>query len=144
MRHEQSTPFSDREGMSDNEAGDEDATPPGDAPSPRVVFDVLVHSRASAAELLPSLETIEEFRPPAEWIERCRLWLSDQQVTCHRTDFGLACEASPEVFEELFSARLAPGEGPEGGWRVESDIEIPEPIADIVEQVTVPPAPEWL
>ena len=65
-----------------------------------VEFDILL--KAPGSGKTPRVDNIDQFKPPAEDIAKCRRWLASQGVTCHSTDFGLACSATVEIFEALF------------------------------------------
>ena len=69
-----------------------------------VQFDILLRAPGSGGS--PSVETIQQFRPDPGVIEECRRHLALRGITCHATDFGLACGAPRALFEEVFSTHL--------------------------------------
>lgn len=109
-----------------------------------VSFDVLL--RAPGSGSVPHLTTIDQFRPPAEAIEKCRHCLSAGGVTCRATDFGLACTATRERFELLFRVRLRPVTGCAPGmppFEIVGEIHLPQAIEEDVEQITLSAPPEF-
>ena len=109
-----------------------------------VSFDVLL--RAPGSGRVPNLTTIDQFRPPAEAIEKCRRCLSADGVTCHATDFGLACTATRERFESLFRVRLRPVAGFAPGmppFQIVGEIHLPQVIREDVKQITLSAPPEF-
>lgn len=113
-------------------------------PVESVAFDLLLKGPAAASGRQPSVGEIEQFKPPPEAVERCRRWLAARAVTCHATDFGLACTAAPGRFTELFGVALEPAAAGPGlpALRMAGEPRPPEPIADLVDQVTLSAAPE--
>ena len=103
-----------------------------------VTFEVQL--RTAGTGRIPTPQTIDQFRVDPEAAERCRRWLHGRGVTAHATDFSLACSAPPMVFESLFKVKLKSA-GP--GWQMDGPIHVPEEIAPMVEDVTIPPAPEF-
>jgi hypothetical protein len=77
-------------------------------PSPDVIhFDVLLRgSRVGGGA--SSARTISELRPRAEDLARCRAWLTERDVRCETTSFGLACTATAETFAALFGSTADP------------------------------------
>jgi len=110
---------------------------------PSVAFDVLL--RGPMGDVPISTATLDQLRPSPEHLERCFRWLSAQGVTCHRMDFGLACEAPLDVFEELFSVSLARRTTKAGQpwFELTQTPEVPVEIAALVDQVTVAPPPAF-
>jgi hypothetical protein len=110
--------------------------------SDKIKFDVLV--RAEASGETPDVSNIDRFRPEPEDVEKCRRWLTGKGVACYATEFGLACSASRQLFESLFSTQVEPLEqGPEKPpWRLHADPEPPAEIADYIEEVTLSVQPE--
>jgi hypothetical protein len=108
----------------------------------KIDFNVLVRSQASGQT--PDLSNIDLFRPDPEDIEKCRQWLGRKGVTCYPTDFGLACHASRDLFESLFSTRLEPQEQRPGKpqCRLQRDPKIPAEIADYITEITLTVPPE--
>lgn len=106
-------------------------------------FDVLLRSGASGQ--VPHLQTIEQFEPPPEAIEKCRRWFAARGVKCHATQFGLACSASEDRFASLFQVKVSRlAKGPGGpAHEVHGTIRVPPEIADLVEQITVSGPPEF-
>ncbi len=108
-----------------------------------VSFDVLLRGRGG--DVPPSAATIEQLRAPPEHIERCNRWLSAQGITCHTTDFGLACESPVELFERVFGVSLerrATGGG-RPSFQLTQDPQVPEEIAPLVDQITLAPPPTY-
>ncbi len=63
-------------------------------------------------------------------------------VTCHRTDFGLACEAATSTFKEAFGED-ALRRDPAGDWQVAATMNLPPEVSDLVAQITISHPPEW-
>ena len=114
------------------------------SPDATVAFDVLL--RGETDDVTVASANLDKLRPPAEAIETCFRWLSEQGVTCHRVDFGLACEAKVELFESLFGVRLtkqqhrAPGTLP---YQLSEEPESPPEIRHLVSQVTLAHPPTY-
>lgn len=110
--------------------------------SDNIEFDILV--RAEASGETPDVSNIHRFRPDPEDVEKCRRWLAGKGVSCHTSEFGLACSASRQLFESLFSTKVEPLEQGPGKppWRLLNDPEPPAEIADYVEDVTIAVPPE--
>ena len=111
-------------------------------PSDEVTFEVLLCTPASGGE--PHVETIDQFRPSPNEIERCRRWFSAQGVTSHATGFGLTCSVSRRQFEFLFGVTLTPvtaelGQPP---FEMEGAPTSPPELASVIEQITLAVAPE--
>lgn len=107
-------------------------------------FDVLLRSLGTGRR--PTLKNIDDFRAPAEKIEKCKRFLVGRGVTCHVTPFGLGCSAPVETFETLFKVKLKAG-GPVRGapvFQIEGTIRTPQEIEELVEQVTLTVEPEFL
>jgi len=105
-------------------------------------FDILLRSAGSGKT--PDVSNIDQFRPPPENIEKCRCWLASKRITCHSTDFGLACSASVELFETLFSTKvkrsgLGPGMPP---WHCSSPPKGPREIEEYIDQISISAPPE--
>lgn len=114
-----------------------------DAPGaePVVEFEVLVRGPSAGAP--PSVETVEGLRPRPADLERCRRYLADRGVTCHATDFGLACSAPRRLVEALLGSQLEPVESTTGPpWRFVGAPRAPDDIAELVEQVSLVARPE--
>jgi hypothetical protein len=94
-----------------------------------VQFDVLV----APGEPRTSSEAAERARSSRERLEECRRWFAARGASCHATSFGLACSMPRERAEDMFGTRLDPG----------SELMPPSEIADAIEQITVPLAPEF-
>ncbi len=86
------------------------------------------------------VQTIGRFRADPDAAERGRRWLQARGVTVHATAFSLACSAPPEVFESLFNVKLSAAGA---AWKVAGKIRVPEEIAPLVEDVTLPQPPEF-
>ncbi len=106
-------------------------------------FDVLLKSSASGG--MPSLNNIEQFKPPQENIAKCNRWLTSKGVTCHATDFGLACSAPAELFETLFSTKVKYTRSSPGApcWHSTSHIKVPLEIAEYIDQISISAPPEF-
>ncbi len=104
-----------------------------------IAFDVLLRGRTDDVDVA-SVTGIDSLRPPPDNIERCFRWLSEQGVTCHRTDFGLGCEAEVTLFESLFSVRVVAErtsrESPPT-FTAQGTPQPPPAIAKVVSQITV-------
>ncbi len=108
-----------------------------------IAFDVLLRGESGNVDIAPA--NLEKLRPPAESIERCFRWLSEQGITCHRTEFGLACEAKIELFENLFGVQVTTrSEGAEPPvHEINSELKIPTEIEKLVAQITVARPPTY-
>ena len=107
-----------------------------------IEFDILIRPPASGKH--PDVKNIEQFRPDPADIEKCRRWLVSKGVTCHPTDFGLACRTSRNGFESLFSTQVN-RERPSPGnpmWTCQRDPQPPSEIAGCIEQITISVRPE--
>jgi len=109
-----------------------------------VAFDVLL--RGAAGETIPTVETIDQFRPPQKAVEFCVRWLSRHGATCHRADFSLACEMPLDEFERLFDLKLQRGESAKSRAAAAAapSISVPTELEPYVEQITITPQPEML
>ena len=107
-----------------------------------VEFDILL--KAGASGKTPRLDNIDQFKPPAENVAKCRRWLASKGVTCHSTDFGLACSATAEIFEALFSATLERSDSGPGVpcWHCSSPPQAPQEIERYVDQISISAPPE--
>ncbi len=104
-----------------------------------IAFDVLLRGNTDDLHVA-SVAGIDSLRPPPENIEQCFRWLSEQGVTCHRTDFGLGCEAKVELFESLFSVQVvAQRTSPESPptFTAQGTPQPPPAIAEVVSQITI-------
>ena len=109
-----------------------------------IKFDILMKPAGSPST--PNVENIETFKPDAENIEKCRRWLASKDVTCYSTDFGLACTASVEVFELVFSTKVKPG-GLGAGmprWSCSPPPTSPCEIEEYIDQISITAPPELL
>jgi hypothetical protein len=73
---------------------------------------------------------IHKLRPKPGVVDFCLRRLSELGVTCHRLDFGLACEASAGLFENLFGVTVTE-------YEVSGEPQPPEEIAQYVDQITI-------
>ena len=128
--------------MTDRERSEEEAGSSEAGGDEVLKFDVLVRSEGAATDTLPSLRTLDELRPSPESIERCLRWFAVQGVTCHRTDFGLACEAAISTFKEAFGEDALQRD-PAGDWQVAATMNLPPEVSDLVAQITISHPPEW-
>lgn len=113
-------------------------------PSSKVSFDVLL--RGETDDVSVAAASLEKLRPPAAAIERCFRWLSARDVTCHRTDFGLACEAKVDVFERLFDVqltRLPTGGATPPSYQLKGEPRPPSEIESLVWQITLTQPPTF-
>jgi hypothetical protein len=108
-----------------------------------ISFDVLLRSDASGREA--SAKTVGAFAPDSEKMERCRRWLAARGVTCSAANFSIACSAPPEVFAKLFRVKAKPAKAAaaQPSAEIEGSIQVPEEIAELVEQVTLTRPPEF-
>lgn len=115
--------------------------------SDSIEFSVLLRSPATDAGLDASAataESLENYYPAPDAIESCGRWLAGAGVTCHPTNFGLACSAPRKLLEELFSTRLEISESATGPkYKFAVDPTIPAPIAGTVHRITIEAAPEF-
>lgn len=105
-------------------------------------FDILL--KPAGSNKTPVVDNIDQFRPHAEIIEKCRRWLTSKGITCHSTDFGLACSAPLKIFEILFNTKVeqsgsGPGMPPR---RCSSPPKAPPEIEEHVDQITISAPPE--
>lgn len=115
-----------------------------DETSSTIPFDVLL--RGETEDISVAAADLNKLRPPAEAIERCFRWLSEQGVTCHRTDFGLACEAKVALFESLFDVKVTKqqaGATSPACYRLSGQPKTPAEIGSLVSQVTVAQPPTF-
>jgi hypothetical protein len=113
-------------------------------PGERIEFDILLKGPESDVDAPVTVDTVAGRRPSVETIERCRRWLEGRGVTCHPSAFGLACSAPKQLFESLFDVDLAttgaaPGTPP---YRMSRPARPPDPIAELVDQITISAPPE--
>lgn len=104
----------------------------------KVAFDILLKGESSDLTSAPA--NIDSFRPPAKDIEHCYRWLSQRGVTCHRTDFGLVCEANTDLFEQLFNVTIDKIDSENSGhvfFKAKTDPVPPKAIEQMVLQITI-------
>ena len=106
-----------------------------------IAFDVLL--RGETDDVSVAAVDLDNLRPPPEAMERCFRWLSNQGVTCHKTEFGLACEAKVERFETLFGVRIIKEQSVTPTCDLEVEPQAPADIADLVLQITVVKPPTF-
>ena len=111
---------------------------------PVVGFDVLLRTQRGGQQ--PHLETIGNFRPDPDAVERCRKWLVAHGVTCTPANFSLACSAPGQLFASLFGVQVLPN--PQNGpgkpaVLLKGTIRLPSEIAEWVDQVTLTAPPEF-
>ena len=106
-------------------------------------FDILL--KAPASGKTPHIDNIDQFKPPQENIVKCHRWLAAKGVTCHSTDFGLACKAPVALFETLFSTKVNRGNSAPGepNWHCLSPPKAPREIEEYVDQISIPAPPEF-
>lgn len=112
-----------------------------DAANRTIAFDVLLRGESDDVEI--SAASLEKLRPSPDVIERCYRWLSGRSVTCHKTDFGLGCEASVEVFESLFGVSVTSDPSQSASPKLDGDIQIPTEIENLVSQITLVQRPTF-
>lgn len=107
-------------------------------------FDVLLRG-GEAEEVVPAASTIDQLRPPPGAIERCYRWFAERGVTCHRTDFGLACQATVALFEKLFGVKVRSATSPNGQrtFTMDGQPGVPSELSDMIEQVTIARPPTF-
>ncbi len=108
-----------------------------------VQFEVLIHARDSGQ--VPSVATIDSFKPdPADLIHAKR-WFTEQGITAHQTDFGLVCSAPKNIFESIFDVTLTENENQSSqvAFNIVGQISAPSELKDIIEQVTLSVQPEY-
>jgi hypothetical protein len=112
-------------------------------PSNTVGFDILL--KAPASDRTPHIDNIAQFKPPPENIVRCRRWLASRGVTCHSTDFGLACSATTKLFEILFSTKVKRSKSAPGVpcWHCSSPPKAPREIEEYIDQISISVPPEF-
>ncbi|MHC4508008.1 MAG: protease pro-enzyme activation domain-containing protein [Planctomycetota bacterium] len=111
-------------------------------PSNIIGFDILL--KAPGSDKTPHVDNIAQFKPPPENIAKCHRWLASRGVTCHATDFGLACSAPVGLFETLFSTKVECGTPAPGAphWHCSSPPEAPREIEEYVDQISISVLPE--
>jgi len=114
-----------------------------EAHSNLIGFDILL--KAPASGKTAHVGNIDKFKPPPENIVKCHRWLAAKGVTCHATDFGLACQAPAEQFESLFSTKVKRTSSTAGdpGWHCLSPPKAPPEIEAYVDQISIPAPPEF-
>ena len=109
-----------------------------------ISFDVLLHGKTDDVSVAAA--DVDKLRPSPQAIETCHRWLSQQGVTCHRTDFGLACEADVELFEALFKVRVVKHQASPAAaavYLMDDEPQPPQEIKELVSQVTVAQPPTY-
>ena len=111
--------------------------------SETIAFDVLLRGAADDVSVAPA--DIDALKPPPESIERCFRWLTAQGITCHRTDFGLACESEIDLFQSVFQVEVdsdQPRPDTPATYHLRGELRVPPEIEPLVLQVTIaqPPA----
>lgn len=112
--------------------------------SATISFDVLLRGTSDDVSLASA--DLDKLRPPADAIEFCHRWLSEQGVTCHRTNFGLGCEAPVQLFERLFSVRVPSSPrnaSAAASEELQSEPKPPQEIAHLVSQITIARPPTF-
>ena len=100
--------------------------------------------RGATDDLSVAPANIDALKPPPESIERCFLWLTAQGITCHRTDFGLACECGLDLFQSVFQVAVdseEPGAGMPARHDLRGELRVPPEIEPFVLQVTIAQPP---
>lgn len=106
-----------------------------------IAFDILLRGETDDVEVAAA--NVDKLRPPPESIERCFRWLSNEGVSCHKTEFGVACEATVEHFETLFGTRIIKEQSGAPNFDLEVEPQAPADIADLVSQITVARPPTF-
>ncbi len=112
--------------------------------SSTISFDVLVRGETADVPVTPA--NLDKVRPPPEAVERCFRYLTQQGITCHRTNFGLACEARVELFESLFEVRVTKQQASPAAapiFQMQDKPRPPREIENLISQVTVAPPPSF-
>ena len=106
-------------------------------------FDILL--KAPGSGKTPHVGNIDQFKPPPENIVKCHRWLASKGVTCHSTDFGLACSVPAELFEKLFSTKVKRSKSASGApsWSCSSPPKAPRDIEEFVDQISISAPPEF-
>ena len=104
-----------------------------DPTDPTVTFDVVIRGSAEP-DAVPTVDTIDEFRPSPHRIEKVRRWFVDHGCRCSITEFGLVCSLSRSTMEEVFGVEAAHPE-----TRM---LPVPEPVAAEIGMITVSQRPE--
>lgn len=109
---------------------------------PIIQFDILLKAMDSIDII--DLSNIDRLRPPPENIEKCYRWFSSKGVTCHTTDFGLACSAPVELFESLFSTNVERSKSKIAApsWDCSPPPKAPPEIEEYVDQISITASPE--
>jgi hypothetical protein len=112
-------------------------------PNATVPFEVVLRTPGSGH--IPTVHSIDQFRPDPENLELVRRWFHVRGAVCHATSFGLACSAAQAVFEGLFGVKVRQVEMALGGtaWEVDGAIRVPLEIASVVEDITLSRTPEF-
>jgi len=112
-------------------------------PSHIIGFDILL--KAPGSGKTPHVGHIDQFKPPPENIVKCHRWLTSKGVTCHSTDFGLACSASAELFEKVFSTKVKRSKSASGvpSLSCSSPPKAPRDIEEYVDQISISAPPEF-
>ena len=108
-----------------------------------IQFDVLI--KGQAADRVPSLENIEDYKPAPHDIEKCRRWFEKNAITVYPTDFGLSGETTKKHFESIFKIRLTPTRSDSLGpaFKLSSDPHLPDEIGALIDQITLSAPPEF-
>lgn len=109
-----------------------------------ISFNVLLRGETDDVSIAAS--NLDRIRPTEEAIERCFHWLSEQGVICHRTDFGLACESTLELFESLFCVQVSKQETDTAApvsYQLQGEAHPPSEIETLVSQVTLTHPPTF-
>ena len=112
--------------------------------SETLAFDVLL--RGATDDVSVASADIDALKPPPEAIERCFRWLTAQGITCHRTDFGLACESGIDLFQTVFQVEVdseEPGADVPATYRLRGELRVPTEIEPFVLQVTIAQPPTF-
>lgn len=109
-----------------------------------IQFDVLL--RGPGGSGVPSVTSIDDFKPKADDLLRAERWFNARGVTVYKTEFGLCCTVSAPLFESIFHVHLQPPSKPAPGaapLSFEGSLHIPDELKDIIDQISLTPPPEF-
>lgn len=112
--------------------------------SDTIAFDVLLRGATDDLSVAPA--NIDSLKPSPDAIERCFRLLTGRGITCHRTDFGLACESTIDLFETVFQVRVdADSSGPNAPvtYHLRGEPRPPSEIGSLILQVTISQLPTY-
>ena len=108
-----------------------------------ISFDILLKGHNKEGSI-PSTGGIDDFKPPYEHIIICHRYFTENGITCHPTDFGLACQATRSAIEKVFSCSLAYHTADKySKWDFATLPSYPEEIGKYIDQVTFSASPDF-